>query len=1109
MDSLQNYQTYWYNVINPTLSMLFIAQEALSLAALRNLIEVYDQRLDRALQHLDGLVGQTEDQRYRLNLSDQKRQELEDALGFDDSERQLYHQRLANWCLVPIKQVEQLWEAHPDPNEQERRSYARTHLIFHLGAAKEHQLLWQIIDETDYGKCKLQHDISVTAYKNDLLIARECLLAKAQSLEEKIRLLPQLWKYSYLISNLDSRADDYPDEYYYALARYQREETALQLLDDMQKRQRKTRLLTKLAQSLQGVHGKEAIRHKFLDRLHALHRDQIEKVILVWLKDWIFDSEENKFKHIDTLPEDQQPVHLIPLLLEPIINSAQLIEHSSYTIAIMYQTLTGYYVNFNKLDHARSLYQECLDRIEATLLDELDDFIKERLIKCLVAIACSVGFFEEAYRLANYIEDLKSRLEALSQIVKALLRTGQIEQALTLAQSIPDNDWQSRSLAAIVTKLSQSADYGQALALTKTIASPTAQGEAYSQILVNLIKADQVAAALAILDEQEKHQSKLWRPTIEALIAIGQLSQASALVEGIAEPAIRDQCFLSLVKAYLSSHELTLALNNAQKIANQSERDKAFRELCLGFGQEEQLTKAELMLQAIGSEEVRQETLSDLVALLANAQQFEEAEALAASIELNFANQIHHDNTWQGLATALAQAKGLEAALPSLKRISNHLARSEIYTQTVTHLAQKGIFVPHFPQQEVLLRSFGYHWNYAYVVNLLIQLGEFDKAFQALQTIPYRENEHGDCSKAFFQAIIQAGLLEQAHNLILSVPEAELRDSFFFHYIDLLLEHDLIEEAFALHKELSSERLEQELIAYLVQGLARTGQTDRAYSLMQHNYASHYRQSYLAIGLAQAGRFEEALARLKPIMDTPWGVNAEEAIIKELFRAGHYAQADHLAEQLTDEGSLYRVYTLSTQLLAEKGQIEQALIYSAKVPTQRDDSEVECAIAMMQAGDLEAGSKLAQTSCWYRYENIGRCVKAALQAGSLEQAHAIFRCAYDNLDHDPEQAIEEFLKALLQAGLIEYTLDLFNEHPFDRFKGDDRVEYELVAAYVRTGRRQEALDFIYQSWLADDSYVAFNLAIPLIIDYPEQASQFFDCIVWSDSQLGMPLLHNL
>ncbi|WP_399358659.1 NACHT domain-containing protein [Thermogemmatispora tikiterensis] len=168
LDRLRGERARWQRVIQPLLGILLVAQEPLTIAALRQLLTLANGRaidLDevrQGLRRLGGLVIRDQQGGYtlfHLKWRDYLRGGPAQADGsprepeglFDEEEERRWHGLLAAWCEQGG--LARLWqEGAREEGERERRRYGQRHYVRHLYEARQWERLFAVLDEGSYGE---------------------------------------------------------------------------------------------------------------------------------------------------------------------------------------------------------------------------------------------------------------------------------------------------------------------------------------------------------------------------------------------------------------------------------------------------------------------------------------------------------------------------------------------------------------------------------------------------------------------------------------------------------------------------------------------------------------------------------------------------------------------------------------------------------------------------------------------------------------------------------------------------------------------------------------------------------------------------------------------
>jgi hypothetical protein len=252
IERLQRQPMLWEKVIYPAVAILLVAREPLHRQHLAQLLSVPDYRCREGLTKLGGLVivdGQQKCSLFHLKLRDYLRQNEQTPSKeylFSLQEEINWHKVMADWCEV--KDLNRIWEeVQGNGLEQGRRKYAQQHYITHLYYAGEHEKLFHLLDQGEFGQRKLQIDPSTRSYAQDLDLGREAAANDKVAFEVQLERLPRLWRYSLLRCSLASRVDQYPLSAFKLLVLLGRQQEALGLAELITKPEQKVEVLSEIA----------------------------------------------------------------------------------------------------------------------------------------------------------------------------------------------------------------------------------------------------------------------------------------------------------------------------------------------------------------------------------------------------------------------------------------------------------------------------------------------------------------------------------------------------------------------------------------------------------------------------------------------------------------------------------------------------------------------------------------------------------------------------------------------------------------------------------------------------------------------------------------------
>lgn len=554
IERLSQQDRYWDNILMPLLGYLLVAKSPLSAGTLRKLIACNLNTLQTGLRLLGGLLTTTSDQHYtlyHLKLRDYLKEHF-----FAADEQREFHKCLADWAWQGKGGLEAIWQDQKDGLEQERRVYAREHLITQLADAQDYDRLWELIDIGDYGRAKLRFDPSTRSYALDLDYARQAIIDIDGTLDEQLQLLPRFWRYSLLRTRLASRADAYPDELYQAMVRQGRVQEVIGLLELLNDQKRKIRLFVELSTLINDCDDiVQKMRNRALQIWYNFDYQQREDSI-------------NRWFHIHSDLREKHNV-LIPLLLETYIQNDM---NDKSTQGFLYnrccQLIADYYylVKPNKEKEKQyfevilDLNQNCLDtksvdhkniiKLKLLLTRSKEPEMLEKAQKLLHslpyheqppwAIRSIISTYldlDNINQALNYASSLDDEIQsaALQLIVEGFIRTGKIKQAIKLAFSIPSKIYRLETKYLIIKSLAQAGRFKQAIKLTLLMRESNAQTRAKLVVIEALARVGKIARAQSFTASisDEIYQSWAKRTIVEALARTGEIEQALLLAISI------------------------------------------------------------------------------------------------------------------------------------------------------------------------------------------------------------------------------------------------------------------------------------------------------------------------------------------------------------------------------------------------------------------------------------------------------------------------------------------------------------------------------------------------------------------------------------------------
>ncbi|RAQ94227.1 caspase family protein [Thermogemmatispora tikiterensis] len=704
LDRLQGEQARWQRVIQPLLGILLVAQEPLTIAALRQLLTLANggaidlNEVRQGLQRLGGLLMRDQQGGYTL-FHLKWRDYLRSGRGgtdgspkepeglFDEEEERRWHGLLAAWCEQGG--LARLWqEGAREEGERERRRYGQRHYVRHLYEARQWERLFAVLDEGSYGRGKVATDPSMGSYAQDLDLGRRAAAAVGERLEEQLEQLPRLWGYTLLRCSLGSRADAYPDAALVVLYQLGQEAKALGLVELLTEPERPADLLIELAEWLAGQPGrleegwqrcrraaqviaqlsdgwdKARLLIRLGEALSGLHQQQEAERCWLEAERAIASLSEDAYKAAMLVRLGKALTATRPEQAEQCWLQAEQLSFSLANAREKVRTLTSLGEALAKWPPRQQQAERCwqeVERLLASFPDEGWDQV-DALIELGKALA-GVQYWEKAQQCWVQAEELSAllpsdgwrKVQALSSLAEALIGAQRWSEAERVIASLPENAW--RKAEALIA-------LGKALAKVERWQEAEqcwVQAKGLVAILADDIDRVEVLAELAkALAETERWQEaeQCWLQA-ERLIAVHPIDKAVVLTElsGVListqhwEEA--EQCWQQAERAIAS-----YTLDNWGKAEVYVQLARTLMRAQRWQDAERCWSQAELLISSLDDEKTA--ALSRLSEALAHAQRWQDARRVIAALPQDDGRKAVALVT---LGKALAEAQRQQEAL--------------------------------------------------------------------------------------------------------------------------------------------------------------------------------------------------------------------------------------------------------------------------------------------------------------------------------------------------------------------------------------------------------------------------------------------------------------
>ena len=614
----------WYTLLKPILGLLLVAQAPFNKHHIKQILEKDDEQVSDALIFLGGLIshdGQGHYYLYHLKLQEYLRREV---IVRDEEEG--YHRTLAHWC--ELTDMSSVWkDLMQDSLQQEHREYVRRHYITHLYRAREWEHLFGILDEGSYGQAKMRYDSTTGSYVQDLDLGRDATAAEGWTIDEGIRHLPLLWRYSLLRCSLASRADTYTEEAFEALLLLKRVQEALDLAELLTEPDYKVKILLLLAEHF-----------------------------------------------LEEATKEQEAVQLL-LRCHEVTVSVEA--HDKRVIALC--CIGRGFAQVRRLKQANAVWSEA----EVAALNIKDEADRARMLERLALTLAQARQWEQAKRVAKTIEEHWVKVEALGSLGTILAEEKQWEQANATwaeaeveAQPITEDDgkadafhelaliyieakqWERTEALLLKTEESREKDESRlelSLALAEEqqwryaeevvwrIESKEIKADALSQLGEMLSSAQSREQAKALLVEaqvmiqaleesQEEQASQFSYAKARVLLRSQRWTEVLTLTQTLDDDNERIWILRDLGNAIIKAHkwdQIDDVIHMIEQSENYEERvDEALYVLSSAFAEERQWERAQSIIHLIEGRQGKAGALLDLGIALAGAHQLQRAQAV-------------------------------------------------------------------------------------------------------------------------------------------------------------------------------------------------------------------------------------------------------------------------------------------------------------------------------------------------------------------------------------------------------------------------------------------------------------------------------------------------
>jgi tetratricopeptide (TPR) repeat protein len=164
----------------------------------------------------------------------------------------------------------------------------------------------------------------------------------------------------------------------------------------------------------------------------------------------------------------------------------------------------------NVLELGFSSHQEGIEQAWQVAQQVENAWMRSEAFFAIALALAQAGQAEQALEAARQIEDARRRSEAFCEVALALARAGQFEQALEVARQIEDSDSRWWAFREVVKALAQAGQFEQALEVAQQIEDADRRSEAFCAVALALAQAGQFEQALEAARQIEDSDSRWW-----------------------------------------------------------------------------------------------------------------------------------------------------------------------------------------------------------------------------------------------------------------------------------------------------------------------------------------------------------------------------------------------------------------------------------------------------------------------------------------------------------------------------------------------------------------------------------------------------------------------
>jgi hypothetical protein len=738
IDRLKKPATEWHEVLKPILGILLTTCEPLSGRQIRHILNIDHDRITDALSRLGGLLNLGGDHRYSLFhlrfqyylRQDEQRPQKEYIFATDEEEH--WHVQLAIWCEQGELPV--IWRETTVSIEQERRKYARQHYLTHLYLSKQWQRLFEVLDQSQYGRRKVRYSSSTQGYIQDLELGRKAAGWGGWTLEEKITHLPYLWRYTLLRGRLTNHVDAYPDAAFKLLLLLNSDVEAVRNADLLTKPARKSDVFIIIVRFLikqpeRRTEGLQLLEQVYVNMPPFLGSDRKNWFPFAMLgKELAQVGEWQKAQDVIASIQDYnlKDLALIELSRElaqtnqwqkaqDVITDISDSKHKAKALATLAAALELAHLR----QEAKHVWQEAQD-----VITDIGD--SEHKAKALATLAAALELAHLRQEAKHVWQETRSMIastkwkwswsgpkdEALIDLSEALAQANQWQEAQDVITDISDSEHKAKALATLAAALElahlrQEAKHvwQETRSMIASIERSRTKAEALKELGKALVRANLRQEAKHVWQEAFDCQlgaPRNWR-TVDHLRVLGVLlyqagflQEATQVWKGASTniPVNEDDSWVwkSLSETLAWANQWQEARTVIASIEDPKDKAEALTELALELAHANLREEAkqvwqeaqDVIVSIADYDSKKSDVLKELGLKLAQAGEWKEAQNVIASIQ----NHDKKDQALAELSRELTQAGEWKEAQNVIASIQNHDKKDQALAELNRGLAQ-------------------------------------------------------------------------------------------------------------------------------------------------------------------------------------------------------------------------------------------------------------------------------------------------------------------------------------------------------------------------------------------------------------------------------------